>query len=89
MVILEAMASGLPIVATAVGGAITALSEGRGLLVAPGDVEGMATALKNCHDDRAGALERARLAQAYVQQELTYMQNGQSLVRLYRSLAER
>jgi len=45
--ILEAMASGLPVVATAVGGNPELVEEGvTGTLVAPGDPEGMAAALR-------------------------------------------
>jgi glycosyltransferase involved in cell wall biosynthesis len=44
--ILEAMATGLPIVATRIGGIVDLLEDGRtGLLVPPGDAEALATAL--------------------------------------------
>lgn len=46
-VIVEAMAAGLPIVATAAGAVPEILDDGRtGLLVAPGDAEGLAQALR-------------------------------------------
>ena len=51
-VILEAMSSGVPIVATRVGGATEAIRDGEnGFLAAPGDVEGIAKALVILVDD--------------------------------------
>ncbi|NWG73193.1 MAG: TIGR03088 family PEP-CTERM/XrtA system glycosyltransferase [Rubrivivax sp.] len=52
--ILEAMASGLPVLATAVGGNADLVEEGvTGLLVPAGDVNGMARGLVVLADDRA------------------------------------
>ena len=54
MSILEAMASGVPIVSTAVGGVPELLGSGRfGLLVPPGEVQSLAAAIQdlfNIHD---------------------------------------
>ncbi len=66
-VIVEALASGLPVVATATGGTATAISEGRtGLLVPKGDVGRMTAAVEALMTDRslaAGlAAEGLRLA---------------------------
>lgn len=60
--ILEAMATGLPVIATAVGGNGELVAEGRtGLLVPPGQVEAMAGAIVALHGDpgRAAAMGRA------------------------------
>ena len=46
MTLPEAMASGLPVVASRIGGIVTAVKDGEtGILVKPGDVEGLRTAI--------------------------------------------
>ncbi len=70
-VVLEAMAAGLPVVATAVSGIPEAVShETTGLLVEPGDVTGLAEALERVLTDstlaaRFGAAGRARIAEEF------------------------
>ena len=64
--VLEAMAAGLPVVATAVGGVAEAVVDGEtGILVAPADPEALAAALERLVEDvelrqRLGAAGRAR-----------------------------
>lgn len=63
----EAMATGLPIVATRVGAVPALLQDGRlGQLVDAGDVASMAHALKACRDDFASWLNAGALARQYV-----------------------
>jgi glycosyltransferase involved in cell wall biosynthesis len=63
MVMLEAMAAGIPIVATKVGGIPDLLSSREGMLVAPEDPRALAAAIRATLDDPAAAAERARAAQ--------------------------
>ena len=66
MSVLEAMAGGVPVVATAVGGVPELVVDGEtGILVEPGDTTGLAAALRALVDDvalrrRLGAAGRAR-----------------------------
>ncbi len=70
-VVLEAMATGLPVVATSVSGIPEAVSDGRtGLLVEPDDVTALADALERVLTDAAlssrfGAAARARITEEF------------------------
>lgn len=61
VVLLEAMATGLPIVATAVGGVPEIVDQQAGLLVPPGDVERLTSAIETVAS-RLGSFDRAMLA---------------------------
>jgi glycosyltransferase involved in cell wall biosynthesis len=65
LVVVEAMAAGAPVIATDIEGPRDILARGRyGRLAAPESPEALAEAMAAALDDRAGALEMARLAQA-------------------------
>lgn len=87
-VVLEAMAFGKPMIATAVGGMPDMIDDGEtGLLVAPGDAGQLAAAMQSLVDD---ADKRARLGQAGLQkvQGFTASAVAARLEDLYRSLRE-
>ena len=62
--VLEAMAAGVPVVATAHGGAAEYVADGAGLLVPPGDVDALARVLGRLSRDPATREEIARVARA-------------------------
>ncbi|MCW3016472.1 MAG: glycosyltransferase [Solirubrobacterales bacterium] len=68
--LLEAMRSGRPVVASAVGGIPELLADGAGVLVAPGDAAALRAAIATLADDealraRVGAAGQARVAERY------------------------
>lgn len=67
-VLLEAMASALPVVATSVGGVPEIVQEGKnGFLVKPGDEDGLCGALGRLISDSEGRLEMGKAARKYVE----------------------
>jgi len=67
LALLEAMAAGTPVVATAVGGVPRVVEDSvTGRLVAPGDAAGLATALADLLADPEGAQRMALAGQAHV-----------------------
>lgn len=70
--ILEALASGLPVVATAVGGNVELVEEGvNGMLVQPGDVADMAQALLAYLDTPARITEQGANARQHAEQRFS------------------
>jgi glycosyltransferase involved in cell wall biosynthesis len=65
--LIEAAAAGVPALATEVGGVADIVLDGQtGLLVAPGDVEGLAAALVRAAGDRAGLRRMGAAAREHV-----------------------
>lgn len=67
--LLEAMAAGVPVVATAVGGVPDVLREGDGLLVPSGDPAALAAAIRVTLTDRNAAAQRAERARSRVSRD--------------------
>ena len=85
--VLQAMAAGLPVVATSVGEVPLLLGQDRGWLVHAGDVPAIAGAIIAMLDDLPGALLRGEAARRHVAAHYGYDQWGRSLIGLYQSLA--
>jgi glycosyltransferase involved in cell wall biosynthesis len=88
MSILEAMSYGVPVVATTVGGIPEIIRHGiEGILVAPGDVEGLARALQELLEDEAKRLAMSRACRERVQELFSAERVENALCCLYGELA--
>jgi glycosyltransferase involved in cell wall biosynthesis len=87
LAVLEAMAAGIPIVSSAIGGTDELIEDGRsGLLVAPGDAEGLAAALRRVIDDPGLRQSLAARARERVEAGLTREQMAARVSGVYREL---
>jgi glycosyltransferase involved in cell wall biosynthesis len=72
LAVLEAMAAGRPVVSSAIGGTDELIDDGTdGLLVAPGDTDGLAAALRRLLDDAELRKTFAQRAHARVERDFT------------------
>jgi glycosyltransferase involved in cell wall biosynthesis len=90
MVLLEAMAAGVPIVASRVGGIPQALQEGRaGLLIEPGSVETLKLGIAEVVERPAIAERRALAAKLRVRQEFSSKAMAENYRDIYLSVLRR
>ncbi|UUN26031.1 glycosyltransferase [Streptomyces sp. FIT100] len=87
--VMEAMAAGRPVVATAVGGTPELLQDGRGVLVAPADPTALADGLRSVLGDREAAAGLGRRAREWALANLTADVMVDRYVTLYHKLLER
>jgi len=88
-VVLEAMALETPIVATDVGGTAELIAHDReGLIVAPGDVDALVSAMQHVLRDPASARSRVAAARRRVETDLSFECRLRALEAIYRELAE-
>jgi phenylacetate-CoA ligase len=87
LALLEAMAAGKAIVASAVGAIPEALAPDAGLLVPPGDVDALAAALEQLLADPVAAAAMGARARNVVAARYDSSQVGATLAGLYRELA--
>jgi glycosyltransferase involved in cell wall biosynthesis len=84
---IEAMAAGLPVVASAVGGLLDLIEDGRtGLLVPPRDPEALVAALRSLVEAPARGFALGRAARAEVQQRYSFDRMVSSFEDLYLSM---
>ena len=87
LAVIEAMASGLPVVASRVGGVPEHVEDGRtGLLVPPGDPEALAGALRHVLADPALAAELARNGLARARERHDLRGQARTYLEWYREL---
>jgi L-malate glycosyltransferase len=88
--VIEAMAAGLPVVASAVGGMVNLIESGRtGLLVPPGDPEALLLALTSLIEKPAWAADLGRAARQEVQHHYSFDRMLASFEELYTSGLDR
>lgn len=88
LVLMEASAAGLPIVATNVGAMAEAAVHGRSaLVVAPGDGRSLRSAIEAIVDDEARRIRLGRAAYALARAKFDAERNGQRIVDIVRSIA--
>lgn len=86
-VILEAMALGIPIVATSVGGVPEMLADGEcGILVEPRSSHSLAQAIIDLYNDNQRAQEIARNAQRRLRENFTLERHVENMTQVYREL---
>ena len=84
--VLDAMALGIPVASTTAGGLPEMLSDGSGLLVRPGDPEGLADAVRRVVSD--STLRTALISRATIGvQRFTARRMAEDVVSVYRSCA--
>ena len=87
LVILEAMAAGKPVIATAAGGVVDVVTDGdTGLLVPPGDAGELSSAIHRLIRDQALATTLAQRAARRVKQSFTMERNAAQVMDVYRQL---
>ena len=87
-VLLEAMASGLPVVASDLSGAGDCVTEGvEGFVTPVRDVERLAEAILWCYQHRGETQTMGRAARARIEKQFTLSHYNQRMIALYRSVA--
>jgi glycosyltransferase involved in cell wall biosynthesis len=86
IVLLEAIAAGVPVVATAVGGIPDVVGPEEALLVPPDDPRALARAIRAVRDDPAGAAARAARARARLAREFAVEPWLDAYERIYRGV---
>lgn len=87
--VLEAMAFGVPVVATAVGGTPELVRDGEtGLLIPSGNADALVQAIRAALRDRPAAMERARRARELVEREFDMQQLSHGINEAYRRVVD-
>jgi glycosyltransferase involved in cell wall biosynthesis len=88
LVLLEALASGLPVVATRVGGIPELISSSEGILVAPGDVDGLSSSLLFLLENDAARIRMGQNARKKAE-SYSWRKIGQRTISLYAKLLKK
>jgi mannosyltransferase len=82
--LLEAMASGVALVATRAGAAERVVMEGTGVLVEPGNAEALIAAIEPLMRDPEQAADMGRRARAYVVENFSIEAEARNIADVYR-----
>ncbi|MBX3464992.1 MAG: glycosyltransferase [Planctomycetes bacterium] len=85
--LLEAMACGLPVVATRIGGCVDVVADGTGVLVPPDDAAALALALDRLAADPGHRAALGAAARAHVVGTFSFAVTAERLQRIYRDAA--
>ena len=88
LVILEAMASSLPIISTKVGGIPYQVNENHGILVDPGDWQGVKDAFNRMTDNRAKLAHMGRVAHEVARTKFNWDRSAQKAFDFYQEILE-
>ena len=86
MIVLESMASEIPVIATAVGSLPQMLQDDCGVLVPPDDVESLAAAMRGAVQGGQSMREKAVRARVRVSLEYSLDNQAQAHARIYSQL---
>jgi glycosyltransferase involved in cell wall biosynthesis len=86
LALLEAMAAGVPVVATSVGGIPEIADESVARMIGPGDPQALAGAIERARLDSEDTASRARAARRRVEERFTAERNARTLSELYARL---
>jgi len=89
LVVLEAMACGLPIVSTTVGGIPFMVREGEGVLVEPDDPEAIARAVNSLLEDPESRVAMGRNARRAVQRRFRWARSAEAALAAYEAVLKR
>ncbi len=89
-VVLEAAAMGRPVISTRLAGTPEAVMDGyNGILVAPGDVDGLAAAIRTLGSDPDRCLEMGRAGRELMHQKFDKQRQFDAFLQMFTDLAER
>lgn len=87
LAILEAMAAGKPVIATAIGGTDEVVEHGQtGLLVPQGDVEALAAAMRELAEDSALRMRLGAMARVRAEQQFSVERSTAQTTKIYEEL---